>query len=211
MTSHLPGNLADRVRPGRGVRAGSLVAGMTLTVALAASIGGCSHHLAASGSGNGIAVLSCRDSAGQQPADPQARPVNGVESFALNGDPNANDTLPAWKSTDGHRYLIWKTFLAIASRAGPYRVVTVASPATARLFYASPKRWGQASSSQVIAPPPRRIRLPVCGGQYTGYTGGILIIHPGCVTLTVIGPGGKPASVTVPILVNRCRATKDGG
>jgi hypothetical protein len=156
MTSQPLGNLPDRARPSRGA---SFVVKMALALALAASISGCSHHPATPGSGNGIAVLSCRDSAGQQPANPQAQPVNGIESFALNGDPNADDTLPAWKSTDGHRYLIWKTFLAIASSVGPYRVVTVASPATARLFYASPERWGQVSSSQVIAPPPRRIRL----------------------------------------------------
>ena len=38
--------------------------------------------------------------------------MNGVESFALNGNTNSSDTLPAWMSRDGHRYLVWKTFLA---------------------------------------------------------------------------------------------------
>jgi hypothetical protein len=127
-----------------------------------------------------------------------------VENFALGGDTNAYDTLPAWNSRDGHRYLIWKTFLAVAPTARPYRTVTVISPATARLFYASPARWGKVSDSQVIGPPPRRIRLPSCGRQYTGYTGGILITRRACVTLTVSGPAGKPATVTVPILVTRC-------
>jgi hypothetical protein len=175
-----------------------------MLVSLAAVISGCSHGPAAPAASNAIAVLSCRDSAGQQPADPQDRPANGVESLALRGDTNAHDTLPAWNSRDGHRYLIWKTFLAITPSARPYRIVTVTSPATTRLFYASPTRWGSVSHSKVIGQPPRRIRLPSCGRQYTGYTAGILITRPACVTLAVSGPAGKSATVIVPILVTRC-------
>jgi hypothetical protein len=130
--------------------------------------------------------------------------VNGVESFALNGDTNTDDTLPAWMSRDGHRYLIWKTFLAISAGARPYRIVTVTSPATARLFYASAAQWGAVSGSKIIESAPSRVQLPACGTQYTGYTGGILVVHPACVTLAVSGPGSKAATVTVPVLVNRC-------
>jgi hypothetical protein len=173
-------------------------------VALVALVTGCSHRAAAPAASGGIGVLSCHDAAGQQPADPEARPVNGVESFALYGDTNTGDTLPAWKSRDGHRYLVWKVFLAVAATARPYRNVTVISPATAALFYASPARWGAVSGSKTIGPPPRRIRLPACGRQFTGYTGGILITHPGCVTLAVSGPASKAVTVTVPILVSRC-------
>jgi hypothetical protein len=173
-------------------------------MALAAFITGCSHRPAPPAASGGIAVLSCRDAAGQQAADPQTRPVNGVESFALHGDTNTGDTLPAWTSGDGHRYLIWKVFLAVAASVRPYRIVTVTSPATARLFYASPARWGEVSSSKTIGPPPRRIQLSACGRHYTGYTGGILIGHPACVTLTVSGPASKAVTVTVPILVSRC-------
>ncbi len=180
---------------------------LAVLIALAVVSAGCSHHPAASAesaASAGIAVLSCHDSAGQQPADPQARPVNGVESFALNGDTNASDTLPAWMSRDGHRYLIWKVFLAVAASARPYRFVTVTSPATARLFYASPAQWGAVSGSGTIGVAPRQFELPVCGTQYTGYTGGILVTHPACVTLAVSGPGSKVATVTVPVLVNQC-------
>jgi hypothetical protein len=177
---------------------------LAVLVVPAAVVAGCSHHPAPPAGSSGVAVLSCRDSAGQQPADPQARPVNGVESFALNGDTNPGDSLPAWKNRDGHRYLIWKAFLAVATTAGPYRVVTVLGPASAALFYASPAGWGAVSTSQTIGAAPRRVRLPVCGKQFTGYTGGILVTHPGCVTLAVGGPGSRPATVTVPILVSRC-------
>jgi hypothetical protein len=104
----------------------------------------------------------------------------------------------------GRRYLIWKTFLAVAPAARPYRIVTVTSPATARLYYASPSQWGAVSGRAAIGAAPRQIRLPVCGRSYTGYTGGILVTHPGCVRLSVSGPGRKPVTVTVPILVSHC-------
>ena len=173
-------------------------------VALAVVITGCTHRSATPAASGGAAVLSCRDSAGQQPADPQARPVNGVESFALNGDTNAYDTLPAWRSRDGHRYLVWKIYLAVAASARPYRIVTVTRPATARLFYASPAQWGAMSGSQAIGAARRQVVLPACGRQFAGYTGGILITQPACVTLAVSGPGSKVATVTVPVLVTHC-------
>ena len=178
----------------------------TLAALLAAAVvlAGCSHRPAAPAASASVDVLSCHDSAGQQTADPQARPVNGVESVALNGDTNAYDTLPAWTSRDGHRYLIWKVYLAVAASARPYRIVTVTSPVTARLFYASTAQWGAVSGSQTIAVAPRQVELPACGKQYTGYTGGILITRPGCVTLAVSGPGSKAATVTVPVLVSQC-------
>lgn len=177
---------------------------LTVLIMLAGVITGCTHRPAAPAAGGGVVVLSCHDSAGQQPADPQARLVNGVESYALNGDTNAFDTLPVWASRDGHRYLVWKIFLAVAASARPYRIVTVIKPATARLFYASPARWGAVSGSQTVGVAPRQIQLPACGNQYSGYTGGILVTHAACVTLTVSGPGSKVATVTVPVLVSQC-------
>jgi len=87
--------------------------GLAVLVTVATVATGCSHRHATPAPG-GMDVVSCREAAGQQPADPQARLVNGVESVALHGDTNVYDTLPAWKSRDGHHYLIWKTFLAVA-------------------------------------------------------------------------------------------------
>ena len=178
----------------------------TLAVAavLGAALSGCARNPAPAAAPDGTLILTCHDSAGQQPADPAAKPVNGAESSALDGDTNAYDSLPAWKSRDGHRYLVWKTFLAVAPTARPYRLISVKGPASARLFYASPARWGAVSGSKAIAPPPRRVRLPSCGHQYAGYTGGILVTHPACVTLSVAGPRGKPGTVTVPILLSSC-------
>ena len=99
---------------------------------------------------------------------------------------------------------MWKVFLAVAPGAAPFRVVTVTSPPSARLFYASPARWGAASGAEMIPPPPRTVQLAVCGRRFTGYTGGILITQPGCVTLSVTGPKVRPRTVTVPILVAHC-------
>src|SRR5215471_190985 len=183
---------------------GTLLRGLAVPVTLAAVITGCSHPPAAPAASGGTTVLSCRDAAGQQAADPRARLVNGVEGVALHGDTNTSDHLPALTSRDGRRYLIWKTFLAVAATAWPYRTVTVTRPATAGLFYASPAHWGSLSGGKAIGAPPRRIQLPVCGKHYTGYTGGILIAHPACVTLAVSGPGSNAVTVTVPVLVSRC-------
>jgi hypothetical protein len=177
---------------------------LAILLVIAAGLSACGHGRARPVANEPGTLLSCRDSAGQQPSDPSARPVNGVESAAWLGDTNAYDALPAWRSRDGRRYLVWKAYLAVAPGARPYRIITVTSPASARLFYASPARWGAVSGTPVIPLPPRAVRLSSCGHQYAGFTGGILIAHPACVTLTITGPGRTPRSVTVPILVPRC-------
>jgi hypothetical protein len=74
---------------------------LAVLMTLAVVITGCSHRPAAPAASGGTAVLSCHDAAGQQPADPQARPVNGVESFALHGDTNTNDNLRHGQAATG--------------------------------------------------------------------------------------------------------------
>jgi hypothetical protein len=132
-------------------------------------------------------LLTCHDSAGQQGRDTSpARLVHGVDGFI--GDTNAYDALPV-QHLDGHRYLAWKTALSVAPDAGPYRTVSVVTPASARLSYGS----GISASS-------RSVRLPSCGHRFALYVGGILVMHPACVTLAVTGPAGKPTTVAVPVL-----------
>jgi hypothetical protein len=185
-------------RPGCQWFRGLLAVGLGMALATA-GCGGSAVRAAPS-----LVVLSCRASAGGQPADPTALPVNGVESAALQGDTNPYDTLPAWKSQAGRHYLVWKAFLAVAPTAGPYRVVTASSPGSARLFYASPARWGAVSGEGVVSSPPRSVRLPACGRNYAGYTGGILVSGPACVTITVTGPHTAARAVRVPILITHC-------
>jgi hypothetical protein len=132
-------------------------------------------------------LLTCHDSAGQQGEDgPPARLVNGVDGFI--GDPNAYDTLPV-QHLNGYRYLAWKTALSVAPDAGPYRTVSVVTPASARLSYGSS-----------ISKASRSVRLPACGLRYALYVGGILVRHPACVTIAVTGPYGQSVTVSVPVL-----------
>jgi hypothetical protein len=136
-----------------------------------------------------LAVLSCHDSAGQQGIDSApALLVDGVDGFI--GDTNADDTLPTWQEA-GHHYLVWKAALSVAAGAQPYRIISVVSPASARLSYGG-------------APLSARVRMPSCGSRYTLYTGGVFVTHPTCVTLAVTGPTGKPSTLTMPILLARC-------
>ncbi|HXP20183.1 MAG TPA: hypothetical protein VN840_11120 [Streptosporangiaceae bacterium] len=153
------------------------------------AIAGCTgHDPSGATKATALVIDTCRDSAGQQGKDPApARLVDGVDGFI--GDTNASDTLPV-QNVGGQRYLVWKAALAVAPTARPYRTVSVISPASARLVY--PR--GVTS----------RVRLPACGRRYTLYTGGIVVRHPACVTLGVVGPAGRPATVTVPVLVARC-------
>ncbi len=171
-------------------------------ICVSVAAGGCDSRATSASRPAAVAVLSCGDSAGQQAGS--GRPVNGIESVALRGDSNAYDPLPAWHTRAGRKYLVWKVFLAVAPRARPFRLVTVIRPASARLFYASPGRWGAMSGAKFIPPPPRAVRLAACGRRFAGYTGGILVARPACVTISVTGPGSRPGTVTVPILVAHC-------
>ena len=85
-----------------------------------------------------------------------------------------------WKQ-DGRRYVAWKDALSVASSALPYRIISVVSPASARLSY------GGAALSQ-------RVRMRACGSRYTLYAGGIFVTHPACVILAVTGPAAKPGA-----------------
>ena len=167
-----------------------LIGLLSLLTVIGLMLGGCAGGRPARMPGPAtLAVLACRDSAGQQGIDTApALLVNGVDGFI--GDTNAYDTLPMI-TKDGHRYLTWKAALSVASSALPYRTVSVVSPASARLGYG-----GSALS--------RRVRMPACGRRYTLFAGGIFVTRPACVTLAVTGPAGKPRTVTMPILVSHC-------
>jgi hypothetical protein len=142
-----------------------------------------------------LVVLTCRDSPGQQgPGSPPQRLVNGVDGFIGDSDPGDVASVPALRLF-GVRYLAWKTALAVAPSARPYRTVSVVRPAGALLDY---------SIGRHAAAPSRQVRMPVCGDRYTLYIGGIFVRKPGCVDLAVTSPGSAAAQVTVPILTARC-------
>jgi hypothetical protein len=170
-----------------------LICGAALATIIGSVLAGCTGggaHQASDVRATG--GLSCRDSPGQQALDAApARLVNGVDGFI--GDTNAYDSLPVWGTLRGRHYLEWKTGLAVAPSAGPYRTVSVLSPASVRLVYG----WH-------VMTPSRQVRLPSCGHHYTFFAGSILITRPACVKLAVAGPTAKPVVVDVPVLVTHC-------
>jgi len=121
VTAAVPPRRAARALRGRRPASRKLAA----LLVIAAGLSACSHGRARPVANQAGTLLSCRDSAGQQPSDPAARPLNGVESAAWLGDTNSYDALPAWRSRDGRCYLVWKTYLAVAPGARPYRVIAV--------------------------------------------------------------------------------------
>jgi hypothetical protein len=149
-------------------------------------------------------VLSCADSAGQGRIAAK-RTVNGVAitpSFA--GKHGHPDTIFTVSGPDGHRYLLWKLFLNVAATAKPHVRLTVQEPAAARLYYADPERWGTASDAAHVSGARKSVQLAACGKHYAGYTGGIVLPHPACVTLAIRTPGESAKTVTIPIGVKDC-------
>ncbi len=193
------------VPPHRPKHATTLITSSIATLIMTLPLSSCTNGKRASQAAHhSTTVLDCHDSAGQQSADPSAQKANGIASPALRGDTNIYDSLPKWKMSNGQIYIVWKAFIAVAPSAKPYRTVTVLTPRSGRLFYASPTRWGSVSNDPASAAPSLAIRISACSSRYAGYTGGILMLHPGCIILSVTGPTTKPTSITVPILVTRC-------
>jgi hypothetical protein len=171
----------------------------TLVTVACAILGGCSGRTA---SPTTIAVLTCRDSAGQQALDPGTRPVNGVAVSQGSTDILGAGAQNVWQSRAGQRYLALKVFLAVAPGARPGRTVTVLSPPSARLFYAAAARWGSIQPGPVPVVPGllrRSVRLSACGHKYAGYVGGIFVRRGTCVTLAVSAPAMAASKIAVPV------------
>jgi hypothetical protein len=150
--------------------------------------------------------LSCADSAGQQGRGGEAV-VGGVEGLVLPGSDDPARLYPVGVS-GGKRYFIYKAFLAVSASAAPYATVSITGPASARLVYGSPSRLGELMSARsgqaLLAASRARVRLPVCGRRFTGFTGGIIVAGPACVTFEVSSPSARAASVSVPIGPGKC-------
>jgi len=152
--------------------------------------------------------LNCSDSAGQQGQGGETV-VGGVEGLVLPGSDDPAGLHPIGSAGGGTRsYLIYKAFLAVAASAAPFATVSVTRPASARLVYGSPSRMGTLFSADsgrgLLAASRSRIRLPVCGPRYTGFTGGVLVTGRGCVTFEVSSAAARAATVTVPIGTATC-------
>lgn len=178
---------------------------VALLVVASGILTGCSSNGPARTSRAATTVLTCRDSFGQSHSDPGARWVGGVGSPALYGGfPASSPALAGYRrSKDGHLYLSWKDPVGVAPNAGPYRTITVVTPASARLLFATPSRWATLWGA-VLPVLGRSVRLSACAPEYASYFGAIMVRHWACVTLAVSGPAGRLGTVAVPIGVMHC-------
>jgi hypothetical protein len=146
--------------------------------------------------------LSCSESAGQQGNDHEAV-TGGVEGLVLPGSDDPAALYPIGAADSGSRYFIYKAFLAVSAAAAPFATVSVARPASARLVYGSPARIGALFTTRagqaLLTASRSAVRLPVCGPRFTGFTGGVIVTGPACVTFAVSSPSKQAAVVTVAI------------
>jgi hypothetical protein len=115
---------------------------------------------------------------------------------------------PIGKASGGKRYFIYKAYLAVSASAAPFATVSITRPTGARLVYGSPSRIGELFSARsgqtLVAASRSRVRLPVCGPRFTGFTGGVIVAGPACVTFEVSSSSARAATVTVPIGPSKC-------
>ena len=170
-----------------------LIAGVLVTLFFTNVVGPSSSH--------SILILRCSDSVGQQRRG-REKVVGGVEGLALpdSGDPAL---LRPLRNADGQRHFVYKAFLAVSAGSTPYATVSVVHPRSATLYYGSPGVVGTlANSAQgrgLIAASKTQVRLPVCGPNFTGFVGGIIVVKPTSVTFAVSSPHRKTERVTVSI------------
>ena len=149
-----------------------------------------------------LLALSCSDSVGQQGPDPEMV-IGGVEGLVLPGSDDPAGLYPIGTAGGGTRSFIYKAFLAVSASAAPFATVSITRPASARLVYGSPSRIGALFSARsgqdLLAASRSMVRLPVCGPRFTGFTGGVIVTEPSCVTFEVSSPSTRAATVAVPI------------
>jgi len=153
-----------------------------------------------------LIVLDCPDSVGQQGKGHEVV-VGGVEGLSLPDSSNPS-VLASIRSNDGRHFLIYKDFLAVSSSVTPFATVSIASPPSASLVYASSARIGALSSSPhgegLVTASARGVRLPVCGPRFTGFVGGVIVQRPTCVTFQVSTPHRRSVRVVERIGVRQC-------
>jgi hypothetical protein len=190
-------------------RAVTLVATAFIGIVLSACSGApvhSGHSARGTTATSSLISLSCADSAGQQGADHETA-IGGVEGLVLPGSDDPAGLYPI-RARGGKRYYIYKAFLAVSASAAPYATVSVTRPASARLVYGSPSRIGELtrtpSGQALVAASRRSVRFPVCGPRLTGFTGGIIVTGPVCVTVEVSSPLARAATVSVPVGPGKC-------
>jgi hypothetical protein len=136
-------------------------------------------------------VLTCSDSVGQQGRQGEIV-VGGVEGLRLKSSSDAASLTPV-QGARGKTYYVIKDFLAVSASAAPFATVSIVRPTTARLFYGPP-----VTAATMLKVSKRAVRLPVCGPDFTGYVGGIVVTKPTTVTFSVSSPHRKTRLITAP-------------
>jgi len=146
-------------------------------------------------------TLRCSDSVGQQGRDGETV-VAGVEGLVLPGSDDPAGLNPI-QGAGGKRYFVYKAFLAVSARAAPYATVSIVRPTSAKLYYGSSggvdELTGSAQDRALVAASRSQVRLAVCGPDFTGYVGGIVVTGPTWVTFAVSSPHLRTERVSVPI------------
>ena len=173
----------------------------TVVIALLASGVSLFVDLSASHPSTDTITLDCSDSVGQQGSGGE-KVIGGVEGLVLpgSGDPAG---LRLLRSSSGRRYFVYKAFLAVSSLAAPAATVSIVRPQSARLLYGSSNDIGTLVNdhhgSGFIAASRSRVRLPVCGPNFTGFVGGVVVLRPTSVTFAVSSKHLKTERVTVSV------------
>lgn len=180
---------------------------LALPVALAVAAGTAGHAQGQQGM-FGAATATCADE-----TPPGAAPRFGAGSTARNYGAIALDGVGAWAlrtptgirvNYQGRHYRLLKAFAYVLRKPPAAVTVTVASPKSVRLYYPSGTVWASGpSAAQIVRGADRTVSLAACAGL-TGYTGGLLIEKPICVTLRITEAGIKTRLVHVPIAPSAC-------
>lgn len=181
------------------------------TILIAASCSTSEGHRATGGSQTpGAALprprstLTCADELGPTvpPGDADLR-VDGLALEGLRAAARRKVSSLSVVANGRLRFRFLKVVLYVMPQASAETTLTVAAPASARLYYTDATTWTSGpTASQVLADSRKSVTVEPCAGFVAGYAGGFLLRAAGCVTLRI--QGNSDRSVTVPIGVPGC-------
>lgn len=135
-------------------------------------------------------------------AQPRHHAVLGVDTGLADLPGAENLRIGASGEPRYHGLIMEKSPLTITGSAPAGTLLTVESPADARLFYTSLSVWSrQPAARTVITGSRRAVAVGGCG-EPSGFPGGIVISKAACVTIRVTAPGGRHEPIRVPLGVS---------
>jgi hypothetical protein len=104
----------------------------------------------------------------------------------------------------GRHYLLLKAYVYVLRKPPATVTVRVISPQSVSLYYPSSSVWNAGPTpTQIVRGAAESVRFSACPGP-TGYTGGLVIQKPVCVTLQVREPGHRDRVVQVAMAPALC-------